>query len=60
MAAPKTLVATSTFTTHDAKTNAEVIVRAGDRLKATDPLVKGREQLFEAEQAERSSEEVRQ
>jgi len=49
MAAAKTLVATTTFVTYDAKQKLEVIVRPGDKLKATDPLVKGRESLFEAE-----------
>jgi hypothetical protein len=50
MAAAKTLSAKTTFVVYDEKTKLERIIRAGDTLKATDPAVKGREELFEAEQ----------
>jgi hypothetical protein len=46
MAVAKTLVST-TSVAFDKKTKTEVILRPGDKLKATDPLVKGREALFE-------------
>jgi hypothetical protein len=47
MATAKQLVALTSFVGTDAK-GVEHIVREGDMLPANHPVVKGREQLFEA------------